>query len=159
MNAGVRRRPELYQAFFEDVLLPNLQAKRQMWDWRIHDHAPGWGWVNIQRIELDLWMGVGFTGENNLRIDLHIGRNVQKRYPHLYGELCARRPLLEEALGLTLKFTAPGSGGSQVGRVEVDCQGTIEEAQKDSNHIVDWTILNVISFRSAFTSHLKELLS
>lgn len=150
---------ERNREFFENRLLPNLQAYRPMWDWRIHDYGTGFGWVNIQRIKLDLWMGVGFTREGKLRIDLHIGGDIQKRYPDLYGELCTRRPLLEEALGLPLKFTAPGSGGAQAGRIEVDRQGVIAEALEEANDILDWTILNVISFRSVFTYHLNELVS
>ena len=102
--------------------------------------------------------GAGFTRENKLRIDLHIGGSILNNYPQLYHELCKKESLINEALGLPLIFTAPGSGGAAAGRIEVDRPATIEEAQ-ESNVILDWTVLNVISFRSAFTSHIKELLS
>lgn len=154
--AGSKSKREMYHEFFHGKLLPKLQEERPNWDWSHGDHQ---NWVNIHTIKLDLWIGVGFTRKDNLRVDLHIGEDIQRRHPHLYWELYARRPLLEEALGLSLKFTDPSSDDSQTGRVEVDRQGTIEDAQKDSNHIFDWTVLNVISFRSVFTSHLKELLS
>jgi len=129
-----------------------------MWDWRIHDHSPVWGWANLHRVKLDLWMGTGFTRENKLRIDLHIGGSILKKYPQLYHELCKKESLIKEALGLPLIFTAPGSGSAVAGRIEVDRPATIKKAH-ESNVILDWTVLNVISFRSAFTSHIKELLS
>jgi len=66
--------------------------------------------------------------------------------------------LIEEALGLKLIFTAPGTRGAPAARIEIDRTATIRDIE-ESNVILDWTVLNVISFRSAFTSHIKELLS
>ena len=68
--------------------------------------------------------------------------------------------MIEEALGLTLMFTAPGTGNAPAARIEIerDDLTSIEDVEK-SNDILDWTGLNVISFRSAFASHIRELLS
>ena len=150
---------ERYQEFFEHRLLPNLRENCPTWDCKIRRHHPGWNWINIETFEMDLWIGIGFTRPKRLRIDLHIGESIQRRYPHLYGELYARRSLIEGSLGLPLIFTAPGSDRAAAGRIEVDRPGTILDAETDSNDILDWTVLNVFNFRSAFVSHIRELLS
>ena len=155
MTSNTRSLSDLYHIFFHDMLLPKLQEERPMWDCRIQDRLR---WVILHRFYLDLWIGVGFTREDKLRIDLHIGGSILNRYPHLYHELCKKESLIKEALGLPLIFTAPGSGSAVAGRIEVDRPATIKKAH-ESNVILDWTVLNVISFRSAFTSHIKELLS
>ena len=108
MTSKTPSKAEMRQNFFAHSLLPKLRAERPMWDWRIHDHSPVWGWANLHRVKLDLWMGAGFTRENKLRIDLHIGGSILNNYPHLYHELCKKESLINEALGLPLIFTAPG---------------------------------------------------
>ena len=146
--------------FFREMLLPKLQEECPLSDWRIRgNHTPVW--VNLHRFSLDLWIGVGFTQEHKLRIDLHIGGSIQERYPQLYPELCNRGSSIEEALGLKLIFTAPGTGGAKAARIEVERTATIGDIEdiKESKVILDWTVLNVISFRSAFTSHINELIS
>lgn len=155
---------EKYQEFFENRLLQKVRANCPTWDCKIRPHRPGWNWVKIETFEADLWIGIGFTQDKRLRIDLHIGENILTRYPHLYQQLYPRRAVIEESLGSSLEFTAP-EGGRQPGRlkaarVEVDRPDTIiDDALKDSNDILDWTVHNAINFRSVFTPYIRGLLS
>jgi hypothetical protein len=154
-----KSKSERYQEFFKPRLLPNLRENCPTWDCEIRRHSYGWNWVSVETFKTDLWHGIGFTGKHRVRIDLHIGGSIQRRYPHLYGELYARRSLIEGSLGLPLIFTAPGSNRAPAGRIEADRPGTLLDAETDSNDILDWTVLNVVNFRSAFVYHIRELLS
>ena len=154
---------EKFQEFFENRLLRSLRANCSTWECRILGHSPGWNWVKIETFEANLWIGIGFTGKKRLRIDLHIGENIQTRYPHLYQQLWLRRAVIEKSLGLSLEFTPPEGSRKpdrlKAAQVEIDRPGTIDDALTDSNDILEWIARNAINFRSVFTPHIRELIS
>ncbi len=154
-------RPDRYKDFFEGSVLSGLRLRRPGVNWRIVDHAPGWGWAAFDRFRYNLWYGVGFTDprrEPRLRVNLHIGHQTPEENQRWFQAISARRRWVEHALGFPLDWEPPGQG-AVAGSIAVYYQGAAsnDDPPEKLSDLSLWAVDMVVALRTALTAHLEEL--
>lgn len=155
-------RKDSYMDFFKKVL-EDLKKRRPGVAWKIIKYPPGYNWVAVLRVKDNTWYGIGFTGEGQLRVALHVSLSNKGNTHMLFENLKKRKDMIEKALGLeadSLKWESPANRGAEAGLIALyyGQPATINDTPERLQELQEWAVDMIIGLRTALTNHLDELL-